>query len=61
MTHDVDESIQLADRIVVLSARPGRIADILEVGLEHPRDLGSPEYGRIKNRLYQLLGVEHSV
>ena len=61
VTHDVDESIQLADRIVVLSARPGRIADIVEVGLDHPRDLGSPEYGRIKNRLYELLGVEHSI
>jgi len=61
VTHDVDESIQLADRIVVLSARPGRIADIVEVDLPHPRDLGSPEYGRIKNRLYELLGVEHSI
>ena len=61
VTHDVDESIQLADRIVVLSARPGRIADIVAVGLEHPRDLGSPEYGVIKNRLYELLGVSHSI
>ena len=39
----------------------GRIADIVEVGLPHPRDLGSPEYGRIKNRLYELLGVSHAV
>jgi NitT/TauT family transport system ATP-binding protein len=61
VTHDVDESIQLADRVVVLSSRPGRIADIVEVGMQHPRDLGSPEYGRIKNRLYELLGVNHSV
>ena len=61
VTHDVDESIQLAERIVVMSARPGRIADIVEVGLQHPRDLGSPEYGQIKNRLYELLGVSHSI
>ncbi|MCB9916359.1 MAG: ABC transporter ATP-binding protein [Planctomycetes bacterium] len=61
VTHDVDESIQLADRVVVLSARPGRIADVVEVGLDHPRDLGSPEYGRIKNRLYELLGVQHTI
>ena len=61
VTHDVDESIQLADRIVVLSARPGCIADIVTVGLDHPRDLGSLEYGQIKNRLYELLGVKHSV
>lgn len=61
VTHDVDESIQIADRIVVLSARPGRIADIVEVNMPHPRDLGSPEYGRIKNRLFELLGVEHTI
>jgi NitT/TauT family transport system ATP-binding protein len=61
VTHDVDESIQLADRVVVLSARPGEISEIVTVGLDHPRDLGSPEYGEIKNRLYELLGVNHSV
>ena len=61
VTHDVDESVQLADRVVVLSARPGRIADVVEVGLPHPRDLGSPEYGAVKNRLYELLGVRHTI
>ncbi len=61
VTHDVDEAIQLAERIVVLSARPGRIADVVSVDLPHPRDLGSAEYGAIKNRLYELLGVTHSI
>lgn len=61
VTHDVDESIQLAQRVVVFSARPGRIAGVVEVPMQHPRDLGSPEYGRIKNRLYDLLGVSHLV
>ena len=61
VTHDVDEAVQLGERVVVLSARPGRIADIVDVDLPHPRDLGSPEYGRAKNRLYELLGVNHSV
>ena len=44
-----------------LTDRPGRIADIVTVGMAHPRDLGSPEYGRVKNRLYELLGVEHAI
>ncbi len=61
VTHDVDESIQLADRVVVFSPRPGRIAGIVEVGLPHPRDLGSARYGEIKNELYELLGVRHAV
>jgi NitT/TauT family transport system ATP-binding protein len=58
VTHDIDESVQLADRVVVLSARPGRILDVVEVGLPHPRAFGSPEYNRIKDRLYELLGIE---
>ena len=61
VTHDVDESIQLADRIVVMSPRPATIKEIVDVPLKHPRDIGSPEYGRIKNRLYELLGVSHAI
>ena len=61
VTHDVDESVQLAERVVVMSARPGRVAEIVPVDLPHPRDLGSAEYGRIKNQLYELLGVSHTI
>jgi NitT/TauT family transport system ATP-binding protein len=61
VTHDVDEAIQLAERVVVFSARPGRIEEIIDVNLPHPRDLSAPEYGQVKNRLYERLGVSHRI
>ncbi len=61
VTHDVDEALQLADRIVVLSPRPARIVEVLEVDLPHPRDVASAEYGRAKRRLYERLGVAHAI
>jgi ABC-type nitrate/sulfonate/bicarbonate transport system ATPase subunit len=61
VTHDVDESVQLAERIVVLSARPGRIVDVVDVPMAHPRQPGSADYLRIKTRLFELLGVRPEV
>ena len=60
VTHDVDEAMQLAQRVAVFTERPGRIAEVVTLDMPHPRDLGSPEYGRIKRRLYELLGVTHA-
>src|SRR6202043_2481238 len=37
ITHDLDEAVYMADRIILLSARPGRIAEIIEVPILHPR------------------------
>lgn len=38
ITHDVDEAIILAQRVIVMSARPGRIKDIVNIDIPYPRD-----------------------
>jgi len=58
VTHDVDEAIFLADRVVVMSARPGRIAHVLPVDLPRPRGvdaLTTPAFTAIKRRVLDLL------
>lgn len=44
VTHDVDEAIYLSDRIVIMTPRPGKISEILEVNLPHPRNRGSNSF-----------------
>lgn len=51
VTHDIEEAIYLADRIVVMSERPGRIREIIKVDLGRNRDRGSADFARIKKRI----------
>lgn len=55
VTHNIDEAVYLADRIVVMDKNPGRIVNELHVGLPHPRQRKSPEYLRIVDQVYGLL------
>lgn len=62
VTHDIDESVILADRVVVMTARPGRIKEEVEVNLPKPRDVSKirlmPEFAKLRTHIWKLLETE---
>ena len=57
ITHDVEEAIYMADRILVLSARPTTIQAAFAVGLPHPRRLSSPQAQALREAILKELGL----
>jgi len=55
ITHDVDEAIYLSNRIVVMSPRPGRIAEIVNVPMSYPRNRGASDFANLRSRLLKRL------
>jgi NitT/TauT family transport system ATP-binding protein len=58
VTHSIPEAVLLADRVVVMSARPGRIAQVIEVSLGRPRSFeleSHPEFQRCTHRIRELI------
>lgn len=55
VTHDVEESVVLADRVMVMAPRPGRIREMVDIGLDRPRDPTRPEAASFIQRLRALI------
>ncbi len=58
VTHGIDESIYLADRIIVMTYRPGTIKTIVPINIPRPRDANSPEFNAIEKELTRLVMEE---
>lgn len=62
ITHDVDEAIILAQKVIIMSARPGRIKEIVDIDIPYPRDQEtkmSPEFLELKNHIWSQVYQEY--
>ena len=55
VTHDVDEAVVLADRVLVMRPRPGRLFEEIRINLARPRDRASPHFDNFKRRVLTAL------
>jgi len=61
VTHDIDEAVQLASRVVVMSARPARIQQVVNVDIARPRDISSPRYLALRDGIFEQIGLAHRI
>jgi ABC-type nitrate/sulfonate/bicarbonate transport system ATPase subunit len=61
VTHDIDEAVQLADRVIVMSARPAKVQRIVNIDIPHPRDISSVKYLSLRDGILEAIGLAHKV
>lgn len=57
VTHDIEEAVQLADRVLVMSTRPATIKEDIRIDLPRPRDLDSRGYLELRDRIFHAMGM----
>jgi NitT/TauT family transport system ATP-binding protein len=60
VTHDIDEAVYLADRIVIMAPHPGRIKAIITVNLGRGRDRTGEEFSAARDRIFEIFEMKHS-
>jgi NitT/TauT family transport system ATP-binding protein len=60
VTHGIDEALTLGTHVAVMSARPGRIREIIPIDLSRPRDITSPQFNQTKRHILDLLRSERT-
>ncbi len=55
VTHNIEEAVYMADRIAVLSKRPARLLDLVEVKMERPRDRFSRDFIELRAKIFRLI------
>jgi ABC-type nitrate/sulfonate/bicarbonate transport system ATPase subunit len=61
VTHDIEEAVQLADRVMIMSARPATIRRIVTIDMPHPRDISSRRYLDLRDAIFDEIGLAHKV
>lgn len=57
VTHDIEEAVQLADRVIVMSRRPATVQKEVQIDLARPRNLDSPQYLKKRDLIFHLMGM----
>jgi ABC-type nitrate/sulfonate/bicarbonate transport system ATPase subunit len=61
VTHDIEEAVQLSDRVAIMSARPATIQRIVEIDIPHPRDISAPRYLELRDGIFAEIGLAHKI